>query len=176
MTDFSAFSSPSYSVTDWIDEIIKEKSEEETLDSYLATLIMKLHVVSQEYTEQIENSMIEAMTSIPRVTSDIQRLNDILSVLQREMIEISSQLYEFDQRNISGVEDLTRLDTLKLNMKKCQSILEEHTRWNTLVREAKNMMESGGHYSDTADRWVVFRRIIILLMTVTAGLKFYKIL
>jgi hypothetical protein len=54
MTEFSAFSSANYNVTEWIDEILRERNEEETMDSYLATLIMKLHVVSQEYSDQLE--------------------------------------------------------------------------------------------------------------------------
>jgi hypothetical protein len=81
-------------------------------------------------------------------------MQEVVGVLDREMSQLSSQLYEFDQRNISGVEDLSRLDTLKLNMERCRDTLEEHARWNQLVREAKTMMESGGHYSDCADRYV----------------------
>jgi hypothetical protein len=98
--------------------------------------------------------MTEAVALMPRTIAEIGRMQEVVGVLDREMSQLSSQLYEFDQRNISGVEDLSRLDTLKLNMERCRDTLEEHARWNQLVREAKTMMESGGHYSDCADRYV----------------------
>jgi hypothetical protein len=97
--------------------------------------------------------MMEAVALIPRTISEIHRMQEVLGVLDREMSDLSTQLSEFDQRNISGVEDLSRLDTLKLNMEMCRDTLEEHARWNQLVREAKTMMESGGHFSDSADRF-----------------------
>lgn len=96
---------------------------------------------------------MEAVALMPRTISEIHRMQEVLGVLDREMADLSTQLSEFDQRNISGVEDLSRLDTLKLNMEKCRDTLEEHARWNQLVREAKTMMESGGHFSDSADRF-----------------------
>jgi hypothetical protein len=100
--------------------------------------------------------MMEAVALMPRTISEIGRMQEVVGVLDREMAQLSSQLYEFDERNISGVEDLSRLDTLKLNMERCRDTLEEHARWNQLVREAKTMMESGGHYSECADRSGVF--------------------
>ena len=54
--------------------------------------------------------------------------------------------------NLIGSEELSRLDTLKSNMEGCKSILLEHNRWNIIVNEAKNFMESGGKLSESADR------------------------
>jgi hypothetical protein len=58
MADLSAFSHQSFEARRWIDEMLREKSDEETLDSFLATLVMKLHVVSQEYTDQLEGGPV----------------------------------------------------------------------------------------------------------------------
>ena len=96
--------------------------------------------------------MVEAMTTIPRVLSDISRIEEVLCDLDAEMNSLAQQLRAFDERNVAGVEDLSRLDTLKSNMEKCKATLEEHARWSQVVREAKSLLEIGDNLSDTADQ------------------------
>ena len=98
--------------------------------------------------------MVEAVAMMPRTLAEISKTQDVIKNLDAEMSELATQLYEFDQRSIGGVEDLSRLDTLKLNMEKCRATLEEHARWSQLVREAKAIMESGGRFSESADRYL----------------------
>jgi len=92
------------------------------------------------------------MTTIPRVLSDISRIEEVLCDLDAEMGSLAQQLRAFDERNVAGVEDLSRLDTLKSNMEKCKATLEEHARWSQVVREAKSLLETGDNLSDTADQ------------------------
>ena len=92
------------------------------------------------------------MTTIPRVLSDISRIEEVLCDLDAEMNSLAQQLRAFDERNVAGVEDLSRLDTLKSNMEKCKATLEEHARWSQVVREAKSLLEIGDNLSDTADQ------------------------
>ena len=90
---------------------------------------------------------------MPRVLSDVSRIEEVLKSIEAEIQSLAIQLKTFDQRNVAGVEDLSRLDTLKSNMEKCKATLEEHARWSQVVREAKNIMESGGRLSESADRY-----------------------
>ena len=60
--------------------------------------------------------MVEAMTTMPRVLSDVARIEEVLKNIEEEMQSLAAQLRTFDQRNVAGVEDLSRLDTLKNNM------------------------------------------------------------
>lgn len=96
--------------------------------------------------------MTEAMSTMPRMVQSISRMQDTIASIEAEMANLASQLQDFDQRNVVGVEDLSRLDTLKTNMETCKATLEEHARWNQLVREARTIMESGGRLSESADR------------------------
>ena len=57
MADFSAFSSGSFQVSNWINNSLNEKNDEESLESYLAQLAMKLHIISQDYTGQLETGL-----------------------------------------------------------------------------------------------------------------------
>lgn len=152
MADLSSFSNSSFNSQEWINTVLNDRPEEEALESFLASLAMKLHILSQDYTDQLETGMVEAMSTMPRVTSEVSRIEDLLKNVESEMQSLALQLKMFDQRNVSGVEDLSRLDTLKSNMEKCKATLEEHARWSQLVREAKNFLESGGRLSDSADR------------------------
>jgi hypothetical protein len=54
MADLSAFSNASFDSVKWIDSIIKERPEDEQFDSFITALAMKLHVVTQDYTDQLE--------------------------------------------------------------------------------------------------------------------------
>jgi hypothetical protein len=54
MADFSSFGSASFSSVDWINGVMKEFHEDEALESNLAQLSMKLHILTQDYTDQLE--------------------------------------------------------------------------------------------------------------------------
>ena len=100
-------------------------------------------------------AMVESMSIMPRLQAEINRIEDSLKEVKSEMNVLSVQLKDFDEKNVSGSEELSRLDTLKSNMEGCTSILLQHNRWNFIVNEAKNFMESGGKLSESADRLVL---------------------
>ena len=54
MADLSAFSNSNFVSTDWINAALKERPDGETLESQLAQLSMKLHVIAQDYSDQLE--------------------------------------------------------------------------------------------------------------------------
>lgn len=152
MADLSRFSDQNFQAASWVNTIIQELPDGDNLDSYLTSISMKLHMAAQDYSEQLETAMIESMSSMPRMIGEIGRLEDQLKSVQKEMENIEDNVRMVDKKNLSGLEDLSRLDHLKSNMDKCKSTLEEYSRWNQVVREAKQLLESGGILSDTADR------------------------
>jgi chromosome segregation ATPase len=152
MADLSAFNNENYDVVQWMNNALREKSDEENLESYLASLSMKLSIISQDYTDQLETGMVEAVSTIPRILSEVSRLEATLQSIEQEMSDLSEQLAALDEKNVTGIEDLSRLDMLKSNMENCKATLEEHARWSAVVREAKTFLEGGGRLSDSANR------------------------
>jgi high-affinity K+ transport system ATPase subunit B len=152
MTDLSSFSKNDFSSTAWINSLVDEVPEGESLESFLTSIGMKLHITAQDYSEQLEAAMVESMTTMPRMVADIARLEDQLHSVQHEMRSISDHLQSVDKKSVAGIEELSRLDHLKANMEKCKSTLEEHARWSQLEREAKQLLESGGILAETADK------------------------
>ena len=57
MADLSAFASASFDPVHWIDALTKDKPDDEPLDTYITTMQMKLHVVAQDYSDQLENGI-----------------------------------------------------------------------------------------------------------------------
>ena len=153
MADLTSFSNNNFNETDWINKSLEDIPNNETIDSYLSLLIMKLHIMAQDYTEQLETTMIETVANTPKLLNEITRCEDQLKNVNNDINNLSIQLNTFDNRNIIGIEDLSRLDIIKNNMEKCKGTLEEHARWNQLVREARNLLEGGGRLSDSADRY-----------------------
>lgn len=58
MADLTAFSCSKFDTTAWINDSFRERPEEEALESYLASLAMKLHIISQDYTDQLETGAL----------------------------------------------------------------------------------------------------------------------
>lgn len=96
--------------------------------------------------------MVDAITSMPRVAAEVGRMEEALRNVDTELLYLTNQLASFDDKNATAVEELSRLDTLKLNIETCKGTLEEHARWNQMVREAWLLLENGGRLSDAADR------------------------
>ena len=163
MDDLAAFSDPSFTTSSWVNSALTRMPEGEPLEAYLASLAMKLHIISQDYTDQLETGMVDAVATMPRVLSEVARVEDILKSVDSEMSELAGRLRTFDQRNVHGVLELSRLDTLKSNMERCKGGLEEHARWGQLVREAKAFLQGGGRLADSADRVATMRRSLIAL-------------
>jgi hypothetical protein len=171
MADLTAFSNETFSAPAWINAALKEAPADESLEAYISSLSTKLHIMSQDYTDQLETAMVESMSTMPRILSEITRTEDQLRSVDAEMKGLSHHLNSFDQRNVAGVEDLSRLDTLKSNMEKCKATLEEHARWSQLVREAKIIMEGGGKLSDSADRIETMYRSLAILKNLPGNLE-----
>lgn len=167
MADLSAFNNDGFNVIEWMNNALKEKAEEENLESYLASLSMKLHIISQDYTDQLETGMIEAIATMPRISSEISRLEEILQSIDGEMNDLTKQLQALDQKNVAGIEDLSRLDMLKTNMENCKATLEEHARWSAVVREARTFLEGGGRLSDSADRIEIMYKSLDILKNIS---------
>ena len=157
MADLSAFSSSTFSTTAWINaalqvvhpwnalklkfnnfatqEYISDDSNIvqdshhpiDGLESFISSLTMKLHIMSQDYTDQLETAMVgsfssvlykfiiaftlkvESMATMPRILAEINRVEDQLKAIEFEMATLTEQLNSLDQRNVAGVEDLSRL-------------------------------------------------------------------
>ena len=90
MADLSAFSSTSFSTTSWINaslqvnfvlnsifcciclssvlkEFVVDSSESsgsaDAIESYISSLTMKLHIMAQDYTDQLETAMVRTIWS-----------------------------------------------------------------------------------------------------------------
>ncbi len=93
--DFSAFSNKTFDPASWINSTVSERSDDEPLESYLASLAMKLHIISQDYTDQLETGMVEATTIMPRIMGEISRIEDVLKSLEGEMGSLGTVRYYF---------------------------------------------------------------------------------
>lgn len=168
MTDLSSFSSNDFNSTQWINAQLKDVPHGETLEGFLSSLSMKLHLAGSDYSELLETAMVESMSTMPRLVAEINRLDDQLKAIHAEMKNLSDQINTVDKKSLTGVEDLSRLDSLKSSLERCKSTLEEHARWSQLVREARQLLESGGTLSETADRLVGFISILLFMSLVYA--------
>jgi hypothetical protein len=59
MADISAFSSSSFDPTAWVNSALANLPEGEAPEAFLAALAMKVHVVAQDYADQLENGACE---------------------------------------------------------------------------------------------------------------------
>jgi hypothetical protein len=58
MADFSSFNANYFKTSEWVNQALKNRNEEESLEAYLAQLAMKLHIISQDFTDELESGII----------------------------------------------------------------------------------------------------------------------
>lgn len=141
-------------------------ADDEKIDSFLASTAMKLHMVSQEYTDQLESSMMEFMSIVPKTLHLLNDTEESINSVQQNLENmsgnsnglngaagISPSLNVLDKTSmLPNIDDLSRLDVTKHNMKKCIDVLKEHAYWNQLVRETSLFLENGGRLVDVAEK------------------------
>jgi len=159
MSDLSAFRDDSFSSCEWINEAVSDMTDDEKIDSFLASTAMKLHMVSQEYTDQLESSMMEFMSIVPKTLHLLNDTEESIASVQQNLESMngsagaSASMNVFDKTAmLPNIDDLSRLDITKSNMKKCIDVLKEHAYWNQLVRETSLFLENGGRLVDVAEK------------------------
>ena len=153
MADLAPLKSDTFDCSLWLNESLDSITDDKQIDSFLASTAMKLHIMSQEYTDQLETSMIEFSSAIPQVLSHLNHTEENILNIQESL-----QKQTFDSYNssgntiIPGLDELSRLDIAKCNMEKCVSVLSEHTTWNALVRDTTMFLETGGRLMEVAEK------------------------
>ena len=56
--NYGAFQSNEYNKVSWVNSALLERPEGEGLEAYLASIAMKLHIISQDYTDQLETGRV----------------------------------------------------------------------------------------------------------------------
>jgi acetolactate synthase small subunit len=118
----------------------------------MAALAMKLQIVAQDYADQLENAMVEAVTVMPRVVDEIERVEASVKSLQTSIAQLSNHIEGLESRRVTGVDDLSRLDILKRNMELCKVTLTEAARWAQHVRDARAALASHSNIKVAADK------------------------
>eukprot|EP00903_Cladosiphon_okamuranus_P014110 g13116.t1 len=161
MDEYSEFASDDFDVKGWINATVANHLQQQelaagagangsspsdpaalsslnahsSLDAHLSTVATKLQAVSASINAGLEKSMVEIMVSVPRVVTEVERVEAAIKTLNGELINLSDQLEEIDHGANSHVETLARLDLVKTNMGDCLHTLTEAASWNALVRE-----------------------------------------
>lgn len=165
MEDLNAFKDDHFDACAWINNIIIDMDDDEKIDSYLSTTSMKLQMASQEHSDQLENSMIDFISMLPKTMQSLhdceQNIQTIQFNLERTNINQKDSLIEniannkmqsVDKVSATNIEELNKLDVVKTNMQKCISVLSEHSYWNQLVKDTTMFLENGGRLTDVAEK------------------------
>ena len=99
----NAFKDDHFDACDWINDLISDMEDDEKIDSYLSTTSMKLHMASQEYSDQLENSMIEFISIVPKTIQSLhdseQNIQTIQYNLEKTNIDQKDNLIEYNNTN-----------------------------------------------------------------------------
>lgn len=63
-----------------------------SLDAHLSTVATKLQAVSASINAGLEKSMVEIMVSVPRVVTEVERVEAAIKTLNGELINLSDQV------------------------------------------------------------------------------------
>ena len=103
--------------------------------------------------------MMEFMSIVPKTLHLLNDTEESIASVQQNLESMngsagaSASMNVFDKTAmLPNIDDLSRLDITKSNMKKCIDVLKEHAYWNQLVRETSIFLENGGRLVDVAEK------------------------
>lgn len=77
---------------------------------------MKLQILSADLNDELERSMGDLVSTLPRATSEIERVEVSVQSLERDLSQLTDRLLDIEQRTSEQVLSLEKLDLLKRNM------------------------------------------------------------
>ena len=86
--------------------------------------------------EQLEESMVQLIGSIPSCMSELESVDKTIHHLQSELRTLGDQLEVVGARTSSEVGQLIVLQRLKGHFELCAATLVEAANWSLLLREA----------------------------------------
>ena len=153
MADLASLKCDTFDCSVWLNESLANITDDKLIDSFLASTAMKLHIMSQECTDQLESSIMEFSSIIPQMLSRLNTTEDNVLTIQESLEKKTLDQYSINGNSvIPGMHELSRLDIAKCNMEKCVSILSEHTTWNALVKDTTMFLETGGRLVEVAEK------------------------
>ncbi|KAL2932376.1 Conserved oligomeric Golgi complex subunit 7 [Bienertia sinuspersici] len=115
MVDLGAFSDENFDAKKWINNAVKARHSQDGLENHLVDLEMKLQLMSEEISANLEEQSSAAILRVPRATRDVIRIRDDAVSLRSSISSILSKLKQVAEfanvrKQLEVLED--RLDAM----------------------------------------------------------------
>ncbi|KAL2936530.1 Conserved oligomeric Golgi complex subunit 7 [Bienertia sinuspersici] len=149
MVDLGAFSDENFDAKKWINNAVKARHSQDGLENHLVDLEMKLQLMSEEISANLEEQSSAAILRVPRATRDVIRIRDDAVSLRSSISSILSKLKQVEvAQEMRGIlVQIGRFQSLEVyytkfhlkSLKKIWDEFESRQRANRLGTEKNDM-------------------------------------
>ncbi|KXJ29523.1 conserved oligomeric Golgi complex subunit 7 [Exaiptasia diaphana] len=141
--DFSKFSDQNFDVKEWVNAALRSRDEKTPMDAHASTLVMKLQLFIQEVNNSLEETSIQCVNCIPRVSREIENLRHEAALLKEQMHLVKEDIKKVEENTAQSMKLLMELDAVKSRMQSASQGLQEADNWTTLSSDVEKVFESG---------------------------------
>ncbi|OCB86615.1 hypothetical protein A7U60_g6293 [Sanghuangporus baumii] len=146
-------------VASWINDVLNDDLDNADvqdfteLDKRVSHLSAILEVACEDTSVQLEKTIDDVSRTVPRLSYDLQLMQEIASSLQNSLQAVERHSQSFLNTSETGpvLDELHYLDTVKRNMEASLAVLREAEAWSSLESEVVSYLSEQA-YSKAAAR------------------------
>ncbi|KAM7272918.1 hypothetical protein ACFE04_027582 [Oxalis oulophora] len=143
MLDLGPFSDEKFDAKKWINSASQTRHPQDSLDSHLVDLEMKLQMISEEIAASLEEQSAASLLRVPRATRDVLRLRDDAISLRSSVAGILQKLKKAEGSSAESIAALAKVDTVKQRMEAAYETLQDAAGLTQLSSTVEDVFASG---------------------------------
>ncbi|KAL2633454.1 hypothetical protein R1flu_004933 [Riccia fluitans] len=143
MVDLAAFGDEKYDAKAWLNAACRGRLPDDPLDRYLTDLEVKLQLMAETITADLDEKSSSALFRVPRAARDVQRVRDDAITLRATVSAILAKLKQADRTSTESVAALARVDVVKQRMEAAHETLQDAAGLAKLSASVEEVFASG---------------------------------
>ncbi|KAL3694263.1 hypothetical protein R1sor_007914 [Riccia sorocarpa] len=143
MVDLAAFGDEKYDAKAWLNVACRGRLPDDPLDRYLTDLEVKLQLMAETITADLDEKSSSALFRVPRAARDVQRVRDDAITLRATVSAILAKLKQADGTSAESVAALARVDVVKQRMEAAHETLQDAAGLAKLSASVEEVFASG---------------------------------
>ncbi|BBN04234.1 conserved oligomeric Golgi complex subunit 7 [Marchantia polymorpha subsp. ruderalis] len=143
MVDLALFGDEKYDAKAWLNAACRDRLPDDPVDRYLTDLEMKLQLMAETITADLDEKSTGALLRVPRASRDVLRVRDDAITLRATVSAILAKLKQADGTSAESVAALARVDVVKQRMEAAHETLQDAAGLAKLSASVEEVFASG---------------------------------
>ncbi|CAM6118369.1 unnamed protein product [Calypogeia fissa] len=143
MVDLAVFADEKYDAKAWLNTACRGRLPDDPVDRYLTDLEMKLQLMADSITADLDEQSSGALKRVPRASRDVERVRGDAIALRSTVSAILAKLKQAEGTSAESVAALARVDIVKQRMEAAHETLQDAAGLAKLSASVEEVFASG---------------------------------